>query len=151
MRAVIQRVLNASVTVDGETTGSIERGILLLLGAAHDDVDKDATSILDKTLHMRIFPDEDGKMNLSLLDIKGQLLVVSQFTLLGDARKGRRPSFMAAMHPEPAEQLYHDFLALARDRLGEARVAAGIFGADMKVSLLNDGPVTILLDSTKTF
>lgn len=151
MRAVLQRVLNASVTVDGEITGSIDRGILLLLGAAHDDVAKDATTILDKTLHMRIFPDEEGKMNLSLLDIEGQLLVVSQFTLLGDARKGRRPSFMAAMHPEPAEQLYQDFLAQARNRLGEDRVGAGIFGADMKVSLLNDGPVTILLDSTKTF
>ncbi len=151
MRAVLQRVSSASVTVDGTTTGAIGRGILLLLGAGHDDTQKDRDYIFEKTINMRIFPDEEGKMNRSLLDIEGELLVISQFTLYGDARKGRRPSFMAAMHPEPAEALYESFLEVARERLGQDRVAAGIFGADMKVSLVNDGPVTILLESQKAF
>lgn len=151
MRAIIQRVQHASVTVDQQTTGAIQRGILILLGAGHDDDDKDLQYILDKTVNLRIFPDDEGKMNLSLKEISGDLLIVSQFTLYGDARKGRRPSFIAAMHPEPAERLYQSFITKAKEIQELGTVASGIFGADMKVSLLNDGPVTILLDSSKAF
>ena len=151
MRAIIQRVQHASVTVDQQTTGAIQRGILILLGAGHDDDDKDLQYILDKTVNLRIFPDDEGKMNLSLKEIAGDLLIVSQFTLYGDARKGRRPSFIAAMHPGPAERLYQSFITKAKEIQELGTVASGIFGADMKVSLLNDGPVTILLDSSKAF
>lgn len=150
MRAVIQRVATASVTVDEEVTGQIGRGLMVLLGVGEGDVEKDLDYILDKTINLRIFPDEDGKMNLSLLDIEGELLVVSQFTLYGDARKGRRPSFVKAMKPDIAEEMYERFIDRARAR-GVSKVATGRFGAMMDVRLLNEGPVTILLDSTKAF
>jgi D-tyrosyl-tRNA(Tyr) deacylase len=150
MRAVIQRVSSASVTVDDEITGEIEQGLLVLLGAGEGDEESDLDYVLEKTINMRIFPDEDGKMNLSLLDIDGELLVVSQFTLYGDARKGRRPSFVKAMRPDVAEEMYERFIDRARAR-GVRKVATGRFGSMMDVRLLNDGPVTILLDSTKAF
>ncbi len=148
MRAVIQRVAHARVVVDGETTGEIETGLLVLLGAGDEDTREDLEYILDKTVNLRIFPDDEGKMNLSLRDVDAELLVVSQFTLYGDARKGRRPSFIHAMNPEDAERLYEEFVDEAR-AMGVRKVATGVFGASMEVSLLNDGPVTILLDSTK--
>ena len=151
MRAIIQRVQHASVTVEQHITGEISRGILILLGAGHDDAESDLQYILDKTVNLRIFPDEQGKMNLSLKDIQGDLLIVSQFTLYGDARKGRRPSFTQAMPPEPAERLYQSFIEKAKSIQDLGHVSSGIFGADMKVDLLNDGPVTILLDSSRAF
>lgn len=147
MRAVIQRVTRASVSVAGEEIGAITRGLMVLLGAGQGDQDADLYYILDKTLNLRIFSDDQGKMNLSLLDVSGELLVVSQFTLYGDCRKGRRPGFTGAMAPEPAEQMYERFVAEARQR--GITVATGRFGADMSVSLINDGPVTIVLDSSK--
>lgn len=149
MRAILQRVLNASVHIDEECVGEIGPGLLVLLGAAHGDEAKDLAYILNKTVNMRIFQDDDGKMNHSLLDTGGQMLVVSQFTLYGDARKGRRPSFMGAMHPDLAEPMVEDFITQAR-ALG-VDVQTGRFGADMQVSLINDGPVTILLESDKSF
>lgn len=149
MRCVIQRVSRAKVTVDEEITGEIGRGILILLGVARADSQKEADYLLDKTLNLRIFEDESGKMNFSLLDIKGELLVVSQFTLYGDARKGRRPSFIEAAAPEKACELYGYFVLQARKQL--SKVATGRFQAMMNVELVNDGPVTILLDSDKTF
>jgi D-aminoacyl-tRNA deacylase len=149
MRAVIQRVSRAKVTVDGEITGEIGRGILVLLGVAHVDSEKEALYLLEKTLNLRIFEDAEGKMNFSLLDIKGELLVVSQFTLYGDARKGRRPSFIDAAAPDEANRLYEFFVAAARRQV--ARVGTGRFQAMMDVELVNDGPVTILLDSRKNF
>lgn len=149
MRAVIQRVSRAKVSVGGETTGEIGRGILVLLGVSRDDAEKEADFLLDKILNLRIFEDGDGKMNLSLPDVDGELLVVSQFTLYGDARKGRRPSFIEAAAPERANELYEYFLSQARKKL--AKVEAGRFQAMMDVELVNDGPVTILLDSSKLF
>lgn len=149
MRAVIQRVSRAKVSVDGEITGEIGKGILVLLGVSHDDSEKEAVYLLEKTLNLRIFEDADGKMNLSLLDVKGDLLVVSQFTLYGDARKGRRPSFIKAAAPERANELYEFFVSEARKQI--AKVATGRFQAMMDVELVNDGPVTILIDSDKNF
>ncbi|HOT02163.1 MAG TPA: D-aminoacyl-tRNA deacylase [Acidobacteriota bacterium] len=149
MRAVVQRVSRAAVRVDGLVTGSIGRGILLLLGIGHDDTLADAELILKKTLELRIFNDPMGKMNLSIQDVGGELLVVSQFTLHGDCRKGRRPSYSDAMEPAAAERLYNEFVRLAR--LGPVPVATGEFQADMDVELVNDGPVTLLLDSRKVF
>lgn len=149
MRAVIQRVSRAKVSVAGETTGEIEKGILILLGVSREDSEKEAEYLLEKTLNLRIFEDEAGKMNLSLLDIKGELLVVSQFTLYGDARKGRRPSFIEAAAPPEANRLYEYFVAQARKQI--SKVATGRFQAMMDVELVNDGPVTILLDSSKLF
>lgn len=145
MRAVLQRVSRAKVTVDGEVTGEIGRGLLVLLGVAAGDSEKDAAYLVDKTVNLRIFDDEDGKMNLSLLDIEGELLVVSQFTLYGDARKGRRPSFITAAPPELANELYERFVAVARNQI--SKVATGRFQAMMDVELVNDGPVTIILES----
>jgi D-tyrosyl-tRNA(Tyr) deacylase len=147
MRAVIQRVSRAKVSVDAKTVGEIGKGILILLGVSRDDVEKDAIYLLEKTLNLRIFEDADEKMNLSLLDAKGELLVVSQFTLYGDARKGRRPSFIEAAAPEKANKLYEYFVAEAKKQIG--RVETGRFQAMMVVELVNDGPVTILIDSTK--
>jgi D-tyrosyl-tRNA(Tyr) deacylase len=149
MRAVLQRVSRASVIVDGEVTGEIGKGILVLLGVARGDAEAEALFLLEKTLNLRIFEDIEGKMNLSLLDISGGLLVVSQFTLYGDARKGRRPSFIEAAAPAEANRLYEYFVAEARRKID--RVGTGRFQAMMDVELVNDGPVTILLDSSKNF
>ncbi len=149
MRCVIQRVSRAKVTVDGEIAGEIGRGLLILLGVAREDLPKEADYLLEKTLNLRIFEDENDQMNLSLLDIKGELLVVSQFTLYGDVRKGRRPSFIKAAAPEKARELYEYFILQARKHL--PKVETGLFQAMMDVELVNDGPVTILLDSDKTF
>jgi len=149
MRAVVQRVSRAKVTVDGEVTGEIGCGILLLLGVAEDDTDEDLRYTLEKTVNLRIFEDDAGRMNRSLLDVAGDLLVVSQFTLFGDTRRGRRPSFIDAAPPEKANEFYERFLAEARKQLD--RVQAGVFQAMMDVELVNDGPVTILIDSRKLF
>lgn len=145
MRALIQRVTRAQVSVDQKIIGRIENGILLLLGAATGDNEQDIDYLLEKTLNLRIFADENDKMNRSLLDIGGELLIVSQFTLYGDARKGRRPSFVQAMEPVQAERLYEEFIARARAR-GVA-VQTGKFGAMMQIELVNDGPVTLMLES----
>ena len=150
MRAVVQRVARASVTVDTRITGSIDRGLLVLLGAGAGDTATDLAYIVDKTANLRIFPDEAGKMNRSVLDVGGAVLVVSQFTLYGDARQGRRPAFTGALEPAAARALYEQCLRDLRTA-GVARVEAGEFQADMKVELVNDGPVTILLDSRKVF
>lgn len=149
MRAVVQRVSRASVTVDGEITGKIGKGLLVLLGVSTDDEESDAVYLLDKIINLRIFEDAGGKMNLSLVDTSGELLVVSQFTLYGDTRRGRRPSYIEAAAPEKANQLYEFFVAEARKQIG--RVETGRFQAMMDVELVNDGPVTILLDSRKLF
>ena len=147
MRAVLQRVSRAKVSVDGETVGEIDNGILVLLGVSREDEKQDALYLLEKTLNLRIFEDADGKMNLSLLDMKGDLLVVSQFTLYGDTRKGRRPSFIEAAAPEKANFLYEFFVLEARKQI--EKVETGRFQAMMNVELVNDGPVTILLDSKR--
>nr|WP_321465646.1 D-aminoacyl-tRNA deacylase [uncultured Desulfobulbus sp.] len=149
MRAVIQRVSQARVEVDGQITGAISQGLLVLLGVHRNDTEKDLVWMADKIQHLRIFEDEQGLMNRSLDDIGGQLLVVSQFTLYGDCRKGRRPSWNEAAPPELAKDLYDRLIALCRQR--QIPTEAGVFQAMMEVSLTNDGPVTILLDSHKTF
>ena len=149
MRAVLQRVKQASVTVDGEVVGAIAGGLLALVGAGHDDDEATVGWTLRKALDLRIFRDDAGRMNRSLLDVGGALLVVSQFTLLGDCRKGRRPSFAAAMAPDRAEQLYEHFVAKAKE--AGVEVATGRFGAMMDVALVNDGPVTLMLDSERRF
>ncbi len=149
MRAVVQRVSQASVSVEGRIVGKIERGLLILLGAAQNDGLKDVQYMRDKTAHLRVFPDHDGKMSLSLIDIAGSALVVPQFTLLGDARKGRRPNFMEAAAPDDALNLYQQYVEELRGM--EIHVETGQFGAMMEVSLVNDGPITILLDSAKQF
>ncbi len=150
MRAVVQRVSRASVTVDTRVTGSIERGLVVLLGAGAGDGPADLAYIVDKVVNLRIFPDDAGKMNRSVLDVGGGVLVVSQFTLYGDARQGRRPAFTGALEPGAARALYERSLDAIR-AAGVSRVEAGEFAADMKVDLVNDGPVTILLDSRKLF
>ena len=149
MRAVVQRVSQAKVTVAGQTVGEISTGLVSLLGIARDDEHSDADYLADKLLHLRIFSDEQGKMNLSLFDISGEMLVISQFTLYGDARKGRRPSYIEAAEPEKANALY-DYL-VEQVRNSGIKTATGVFQAMMQVSLVNDGPVTILLDSRKKF
>ena len=149
MRAVVTRVNEASVEIDGKIVGEISRGLLILLGAAEGDEEKDIKYITDKCLTLRIIEDENDKMNRSVTDVGGELLVVSQFTLLGDVRKGRRPSFIAAGDPKRAEIIYE--AAVERLRGSGLKVATGKFGANMQVSSVNDGPVTILLDSTKLF
>ena len=149
MRAVIQRVSQASVTVEGEITGQIERGFLVLLGVGNDDTEDDAVYLAGKAVGLRVFEDADGKMNLSLADVGGAMLVVSQFTLYGDARKGRRPSFIEAARPEKANQLYESFCAEVHGQ--GIRVETGRFQKHMDVALVNDGPVTLLLDSGKLF
>lgn len=149
MRAVLQRVTRASVRVEGETVGEIGAGLLVLLGVGREDAEADALYLLEKTLHLRVFDDEEGRMNLSLAETGGGLLVVSQFTLHGDARRGRRPSWFDAAAPEHAEPLYELFVAEARRHL--PRVAIGGFRRMMEVELVNDGPVTVLLDSKKLF
>ncbi len=147
MRAVIQRVSNASVTVDGSLTGEIQQGLLVLLGVEQEDSNQDLEYLVDKTANLRIFSDPDGKMNLSVLDTAGSVLVVSQFTLLGDCRKGRRPSFINAADPETGNQFYLKYCeSLEQHGL---QVERGVFQADMQVNLTNDGPVTLILDSRK--
>ena len=149
MRAVIQRVEKASVSVEGEIRGQIGAGFLALIGVEEGDGDADFKYIADKVPNLRVFEDEQGKMNRSLLDVGGEVLAVSQFTLLGDARGGRRPSFITAARPETADPMYERLVADWRVR--GIRVETGVFGAHMKVSLVNDGPVTILLDSRRRF
>jgi D-tyrosyl-tRNA(Tyr) deacylase len=149
MRAVVQRVSEAWVRVDGAEVGRIARGLLVLLGVGREDVEADADALADKVVNLRIFADEAGHMNRSLLDVRGELLVVSQFTLYGDARKGRRPSFVQAREPAEAERLYRRFVAQAEG--SGLRVATGVFQAMMDVGLVNEGPVTILLDSGRAF
>jgi len=149
MRAVLQRVTRACVTVGDEVTGQIEVGLVVLLGVEQDDTESDAHVLADKTIQLRIFDDAEGKMNRALADVGGSVLVVSQFTLLGDCRKGRRPSFIQAAPPELAERLYETFVAAIG--VQGIRVATGRFRAMMHVELVNDGPVTILLDSRKRF
>ena len=149
MRVVIQRVSEASVTVDRQTVGAIGQGLMVLLGVAQGDTSQEAKSLAEKTAGLRIFEDGAGKMNRSVEEIGGSLLVVSQFTLLGDCRKGRRPGFTDAAPPELADQLYEEYVATLRSR--GVNVATGVFRADMQVALVNDGPVTMLLDSRKQF
>ncbi len=149
MRAVVQRVSRAKVSVENQTVGEISGGILILLGVERGDTEADALYILEKTLNLRIFEDASGKMNLSLLDTKGALLVVSQFTICGDARRGRRPSYAHAAAPVEAKRLYEFFVSEARGQI--AKVETGRFQTMMQVESVNDGPVTILLDSRKLF
>lgn len=149
MRAVLQRVTRASVRIEGETVGEIACGLVVLLGIARDDTREDAQYLLEKIVSLRIFEDAEGRMNLSLAETNGALLVVSQFTLYGDARRGRRPSWSEAAAPEVAEPLYEFFVSEARKM--PVRVETGGFRRMMKVELVNDGPVTILLDSRKQF
>jgi D-tyrosyl-tRNA(Tyr) deacylase len=145
MRAIVQRVTHAKVEVDGAVTGEIAAGLLVLIGASHSDTPADAEYLAEKIVHLRIFPDEAGKMNRSLLEAGGALLVVSQFTVYGDSRKGRRPSFDQAAPAEQARALYEHFVSAAR-RLCP-RVETGVFQAHMSVSLVNDGPVTLIVES----
>lgn len=145
MRALIQRVSHASVMIENEMVGSIDRGILVFLGVAEEDSEEDLNYLLKKIPSLRIFADAEGKMNLSVLDIQGEVLIVSQFTLIADTAKGNRPSFFRAAKPEKANFFYEDFLVKMKN-LG-LKIQNGKFGADMKISLLNDGPVTILIDS----
>lgn len=149
MRAVVQRVTRAGVTVDGRVTGSIGRGYMVLLGVQEGDGQADMDYICQKLVGLRVFEDAEGKMNLSIRDVGGSILMVSQFTLLGDARKGRRPSFIEAARPEEANAWYEK--AVACLRADGMHVETGIFQADMQVELVNDGPVTILLDSRRCF
>ena len=149
MRCVIQRVTEASVTVDGEIIGKIGRGYMILIGVSSEDGEKDVKYMADKVPNLRIFEDADGKMNRSILDEGGEILAVSQFTLYGDARGGRRPSFSAAARPEQANALYEQLVEAWRAQ--GIHVETGRFRAEMQVSLINDGPVTLLMDSAKTF
>ncbi|MFD2926074.1 D-aminoacyl-tRNA deacylase [Halobacillus naozhouensis] len=148
MRAVIQRAVNASVEVEQEQMGAIQEGLVVLLGVTHEDTEEDARYLANKIPHLRIFEDEEGKMNRSLHDVKGGLLSISQFTLYGDTRKGRRPNFMEAAKPDIASQLYERFNEMVR---GEGiKVETGKFGSMMNVQLTNTGPVTLILDSKNT-
>jgi D-aminoacyl-tRNA deacylase len=149
MRAVVQRVSRAEVRIAGESVGRIERGLLVLVAAGQGDGDAEVAWLADKVATLRVFPDDEGNMNRSVADVGGGVLAVSQFTLYGDCRKGRRPSFVDALAPGPAEQLYDAFVA--RLRATGLPIATGRFRADMQVELVNDGPVTLLLDSRKQF
>ncbi len=149
MRAVLQRVTRASGRVGSETVGEIGRGVLVLLGVGREDAEADARYLVEKIVALRVFNDEDGQMNLSLADVGGALLVVSQFTLYGDVRRGRRPSWSEAAEPKRAEELYDYFVSEARKVVGH--VETGMFRRMMQVELVNDGPVTLLLDSKKLF
>jgi D-tyrosyl-tRNA(Tyr) deacylase len=148
VRAVVQKVTHSSVTVNGNTKGEIGKGLVVLLGVESGDTTEDVAWMVNKILHLRIFEDAGNLMNLSVQDVKGSILAISQFTLLGDARKGRRPSFTAAASLETAEEFFNQFVDLASKYVN---VQTGVFRAHMKVSLTNDGPVTILLDSKKIF
>ncbi|MEA4988723.1 MAG: D-aminoacyl-tRNA deacylase [Anaerovorax sp.] len=149
MRAVVQRVLRSSVTVDNKVTGSIEKGLMVLLGVEDDDEMTDVTYMADKITGLRIFEDEEEKMNLSIKDVGGDILAVSQFTLFGDCRKGKRPSFIKAARPEKANSLYRAFIDACKGY--GVHVEEGVFQADMLVHIENDGPVTVLIDSKKLF
>ncbi|GAA0747637.1 D-aminoacyl-tRNA deacylase [Clostridium oceanicum] len=149
MRAVVQRVKSSKVEVDGEVIGSIGKGLNVLLGISKEDSFEDIKYLKDKIVNLRIFEDENEKLNKSLLDIDGDIIIVSQFTLYGDCRKGRRPNFMGALGGNEAEKLYESFVSEVKKEV--KNVATGKFGADMMVSIENDGPVTILVDSKKTF
>jgi len=149
MRAVIQRVSRAEVKTDGRVSGRIGKGLLVLLGVGNGDSQKEADFLLEKILHLRIFEDDEGKLNLSLLDIRGELMVISQFTLYADCRKGRRPSFTDAAPPDSARALYQYFLEKAKT--AGLSTASGVFQARMEVELVNFGPVTILLDTSRNF
>ncbi|NLJ71464.1 MAG: D-tyrosyl-tRNA(Tyr) deacylase [Syntrophomonadaceae bacterium] len=149
MRAIVQRTTRSTVVINNEVTAAIDEGLMVLLGIKSGDTENEARYIIDKLINLRIFPDEAGKMNLSLLDIKGELLLVSQFTLYGDVRKGRRPSFTEAELPDIAEHLFNYCVNYAK--LCGVKTEVGIFGADMKINIVNDGPCTILLDSEKIF
>ncbi len=146
MRAVIQRVSHASCTIEGQITGQIEAGFLVLLGVEENDSQEDVVWLAQKIANMRIFSDEDGQMNRSLADIGGRILLISQFTLFAQTKKGNRPGFIRAARPDKAIPLY-EFMQAELEKLTENKVETGIFGADMKISLLNDGPVTILIDT----
>ena len=149
MRAVIQRVTSSYVVVDGKVIGNINKGFNVLLGICKDDTVEDLKYIKDKIINLRVFQDENDKMNLSILDVKGEILAISQFTLYGDCRKGRRPNFMEAMGGDEAKELYNKFIEMLKE--SELKIETGEFGADMKVEINNDGPVTILLDSKRNF
>lgn len=149
MRAVVQRVSSSKVTVDNEVIGSIDRGFNVLIGISKEDTVEDLKYIKDKLINLRVFEDENDKMNLSLLDVKGDILAISQFTLYGDCRKGRRPNFMNAMGGDEAKDLYIQFVNMLKET--GLKIETGEFGAHMKVDIQNDGPVTILLDSNKEF
>ena len=149
MRALVQRVQQASVSIEGQEVGAIQQGFLILLGVGQEDDESIAQKLWSKIEKMRIFADEAGKTNLALADIEGSVLVVSQFTLYANCKKGNRPSFVGAGSPEKANELYEYFAQLARESLGASRVATGRFGADMQVSLVNDGPFTIWLDTAE--
>jgi D-tyrosyl-tRNA(Tyr) deacylase len=149
MRAVVQRVSKASVSVDDTIIGEIGNGLLVFLGVSQEDTEKDVQYLVDKTLNLRIFQDDHQKMNLSVKEIQGEVLVVSQFTLQGDARKGRRPSFIKAAEPSQADAWYQKYISSLKEQ--GVSVSSGQFAAEMAVSLVNDGPVTILLDSTRLF
>jgi len=150
MRAVVQRVSSSSVKVDGKIVGSINQGLNVLLGIENEDSESDIKYLADKIINLRIFEDENDKMNLSLLDKSGEILVISQFTLQGDCRKGRRPSFIDAARPEKARKLYENFLKYVENEY-KINVQAGVFQAHMEVDIQNDGPVTLLIDSKKRF
>lgn len=149
MRAVVQRVTKSKVTVEGNVTGEINKGLMILLGVGQEDSQKDIEYLVEKIMHLRIFEDKDGKMNLSVLEVGGELLVVSQFTLYGDCRKGRRPSYDKAARPEIAKELYEEFVEKCRSY--EVNTQTGVFQAEMLVDISNDGPVTLLLDSKREF
>lgn len=146
MKAVLQRVINSSVSIDGKVHGSVDKGFMILLGVVKDDTKEDADKLIKKIPYLRVFEDENGKMNLSCLDVGGEILVISQFTLCADCSHGRRPSFTNSAPPNEAESLY-EYFADELKKTGISKVETGVFGADMKVSLKNDGPVTIVLDS----
>jgi D-aminoacyl-tRNA deacylase len=145
MRVVVQRSKEASVTVDGKTIGEITKGFVLLVGITHSDTTEDAKYVAEKIVNLRVFEDQEGKMNLSLSQVEGEILSISQFTLYGDCRKGRRPNFMEAAHPDHASVIYDQFNQLIRDQ--GVKVETGQFGAMMDVALINDGPVTLIIES----
>jgi D-tyrosyl-tRNA(Tyr) deacylase len=146
MKIVIQRVLSASVLIQQGTVSEIQRGFLVLLGIHNDDTKQDVEYLVKKLMNLRVFPDESGKMNLSLTDIDGQILLVSQFTLYADTKRGNRPSFIESATPDKAVPLYQLFIELLNRLMGQ-KIKTGVFGADMKISLVNDGPVTVIIDS----
>lgn len=150
MRAVVQKVTRSSVAIGGETISSIENGLLVFLGVGEDDTEEDLNYLIEKIVHLRIFKNSEGKMDLSLLDVSGELLCVSQFTLYGDCRKGRRPSFSSAGDPKKAKTLYDEFLRVIKSKYS-IRVQSGVFQEHMEIEIINDGPVTMLLSSDKTF